>query len=321
MNFDAVIERVDDLIRGFVIRDGFLFKAIDEPTNVFDAIVIRHPSDAECPLYRDLKPGRSIEDHVAYINKNGIKKLLVIAKDIGFLSACPSVTKLELVALSDGEFDYSALYSLPLLEALEIPSMPCEGITAKNPVDYSRLKALRSLRVSGTAEDLCAADKLNVLSVDGIKKGCADLRGFFSSKALSELTVSGCGIKSLNGLEKAEALTSLCLWYDRSLCGMESIRSCAATLRTLSVINCPKITDFSFLRELRELEHLELMGSNEISDLSFLEAMPKLKTFRLSMNVLNGDLTPCLNVPYVDLEKGRKHYNLKVADLPKNISR
>lgn len=319
MNFDTVIEEIGDLIRGFVVRDGFVFKAIDEPTNVFDALVIRNPLNTQCPLYGNLNPERSIEDHVEYINKNGIKKVLVIAEDIGFISHCPSITKVQLVAVSDGEFDYSPLYDLPSLEALEIPSMPVAGITAKNSADYARMKSLRSLKVSDTAEGVSNASELRVLSVDGVKKGCSDMQSLFSGTKLSDLTITNCGIKSLNGLEKEAELESLSLWYDRSLCDTESIRSCAKTLKTLSIMNCPKITDLSFLCELRELEHLDLIGNNEIPNLDFLKAMPKLKHFNLGMNVLDGDLTPCLSVPYVNLEKARKHYNLKDSDLPKKL--
>ena len=45
--------------------------------------------------------------------------------------------------------------------------------------------------------------------------------------------------------------------------------------------------------------------------------MKKLKTFILDMNVLDGDLTPCLDIPYVTCIRDRRHYNLKDSDLPK----
>lgn len=35
------------------------------------------------------------------------------------------------------------------------------------------------------------------------------------------------------------------------------------------------------------------------------------------MKVEDGDLTPCLQVPYVHSVKNRKEYNLKDKDLPK----
>ena len=35
------------------------------------------------------------------------------------------------------------------------------------------------------------------------------------------------------------------------------------------------------------------------------------------MNVLDGDLTPCLDIPYVTCIRDRRHYNLKDSALPK----
>ena len=67
------------------------------------------------------------------------------------------------------------------------------------------------------------------------------------------------------------------------------------------------------------LELLELSGSNVLPNLDFVKTMVKLKTFVFNMNVLNGDLSPCLNLSYVFSEKNRKHYNLKEKDLPKGI--
>lgn len=61
MNFNEVISNVDDLINGYVLRDGFIFKAIDEPTNVFDAIVIRNPPE-QVPAMLGRLRDRNTED-------------------------------------------------------------------------------------------------------------------------------------------------------------------------------------------------------------------------------------------------------------------
>ena len=62
---------------------------------------------------------------------------------------------------------------------------------------------------------------------------------------------------------------------------------------------------------------LELSGSNELVDLSFLKTMKSLKTFVFNMNVKDGDLSLCTGLSYVYSERNRKHYNLKNAELPK----
>ena len=62
MNFNEVISNVDDLINGYVLRDGFIFKAIDEPTHVFDAIVIRNPPERVPAMLGRLRERNSEDD-------------------------------------------------------------------------------------------------------------------------------------------------------------------------------------------------------------------------------------------------------------------
>ena len=47
----------------------------------------------------------------------------------------------------------------------------------------------------------------------------------------------------------------------------------------------------------------------------FLREMPNLKVFTFSMIVANGDLTPCLNIPYAYCSRMKRHYNVKEKDL------
>ncbi|NLN03259.1 MAG: hypothetical protein GX166_00305 [Clostridiaceae bacterium] len=96
------------------------------------------------------------------------------------------------------------------------------------------------------------------------------------------------------------------------------MRKVKKTLNALRIENCPKIEDFSVLGELENLELLELTGNNVLPNLDFLKSMKNLKTFIFSMNVLDGDLNPCLNLSYVYSGKDRKHFNLKDKDLPKS---
>ena len=100
---------------------------------------------------------------------------------------------------------------------------------------------------------------------------------------------------------------------------IEKKRKVKKTLRALRIENCPKISDFSLLEELVNLELLELSGNNELPNLNFLKAMKNLKTFIFSMNVKDGDLSPCMVVPRVHSKKDRRHYNLKDKDLPKGL--
>ena len=89
------------------------------------------------------------------------------------------------------------------------------------------------------------------------------------------------------------------------------------SLKALRIENCAKIKDFSVLEKLENLELLDLSGSNEIPSLSFIRKLKNLKVFVFSVNVLDGDLTPCKDLSYAACVRGRKHYNMKNRDLPK----
>ena len=139
----------------------------------------------------------------------------------------------------------------------------------------------------------------------------------FCSKELDTLHMMQCGIYSLNGIETSHKMQCLYLHYNRSLNDINALKKVKHTLKALRIENCPKITDFTVLKELENLELLELSGSNILPNLNFLKTMKNLKTFTFSMNVLDGDLSPCMALSYVYSEKDRKYYNLKDADLPK----
>lgn len=55
----------------------------------------------------------------------------------------------------------------------------------------------------------------------------------------------------------------------------------------------------------------------KISTLKFLDKLKNLQIFGFDVNVEDGDLSPCLRLPTVWCYQGRRHYNLKNKDLPK----
>jgi hypothetical protein len=103
----------------------------------------------------------------------------------------------------------------------------------------------------------------------------------------------------------------------RNLSDISGLATLAPTLRMLAFENCPKITDFSVISELKELEYLELKGKNELPNIEFIKALPKLKFLILTMNVLDGDVSCLQRLQYVDAVC-KRHYNLKSQDLPKD---
>lgn len=321
MNINEVIENDHILQNGYIVRDGFVFVAIMEPTNVYDTLVIRNPQSANCWSPRIGLPSRSLDEHIRLINELALEKACVIAENIQFITSCPSVKYLRIIPADStaSKFDFSPLYDMP-----EIIDLSCQTTCGANErfcgeIDYLRIRGLRSLKISGHGHaNFNRVETLQKLDIFGFRGISRDMTDLFGSTILEELIITQCAVQSLKGIKAARKLQSCSLYYNHSLRDASEIVETSDTLKSLSIVNCGKISDFSFLHQLINLEYLYLMGSNALPDLSFLQHMKKLKMFSTSMNILDGDLSPCMALPYVYV-RNRKHYNLKDQNLPKTI--
>lgn len=322
---DNIYEIVDykALAEHYIARDGYIFIALTFPYNVFDAILVRNPQGAlcSCPLLPYSE--RSLDDHIELINNLKLEKAVIIANNISFIEKCPSLKHLKIIPTDDcGDgFDYSPLYDMARLK-----SSSCITIYGKNEeysttVDFSRINGIEDIGVSNCNHlNYSGITTLKSLGLSNFKED--DLKNAFSSVDLDTLMIIQSKLKTLDGIQKSRKIQCLYLYYNRALRDISALKEAKQTLRALRIENCPRIDDFSVLGELENLELLELSGSNELPNLSFIKKMKKLKSFIFSMNVKDGDLSPCLSLSYVRSKKNRKHFNLKDSDLPKgNIVR
>lgn len=310
-----------DILKGYTIIDGFAFTALTYPYNVHDAIIVKCKGVSDCEIPQYNIPCHTIEEYTAFIQKKNIEKAIIILNDISFINACPSLKFLKIVPSyqADDLFDFSPLYELPQIKLLDCQNRYGNQEQYLSKIDYSKIKGLISLSVDANKKALNynKVETLKSLDVCGFKSKQHDLTDLFCSKELDTLRLLQCGVYSLNGIEISQKMQCLYLHYNRSLSDISALRKIKDTLKALRIENCPKITDFSVLSELENLELLELSGSNTLPNLNFIKKLKKLKTFTFNMNVVDGDLSDCLNLSYVYSEKDRKHYNLKDKELPK----
>lgn len=310
------------LAKGYILRQDYIFAALTK-SNIYDAIVIRNPIHCECWSPRMYGfPSHSLEEHIAFINQNKLEKAIIIAEDISFITRCPTLKYLRIILADSApsKFDYSPLYDMP-----EIKQLTCTTAYGgshepySTTVDYARVSGLSDLGVSGKGHlNYNLVDTLEALNVSG-NKIHRDLENISNSKNLKKLWLLQCSLQTLEGIKRFQNLQNFSISYMRSLQDISQLSSVANSLRALSIENCPKITDFSCLYDLVNLEHLCLHGKNDLPSLQFLERMDKLQTFTFSMNVVDCDLTPCLQIPYASSFKNKKQYNLKDKDLPKQL--
>lgn len=317
MRTSEIIKDTGDLGRGYIIRDGFVFRAITHPANIFDGVVIMDPMNATYWASRDYKINKSISEQIEFVNLNRIEKAFIIAKDISFIKQCPTLKYLIICPADNAgdNFDFTPLYDLPEIKSLKCVTRYGRKQEYTSNIDYSKIKGLESLSIEGSGHlNYNHLVNLKSLSVSGSKD--IDLNNMISSEILDTIKLNQCKVQSLRGIEKSCKLQCLYLEYNRALSDISALRNVKNTIKLLRIENCAKIKDFSVLSELHQLELLQVIGTTEIESLEFLKSLPNLKTFVCDMNVLDGNLTPCLDIPYVYISKYRKHYNLD----PKNFT-
>lgn len=138
-----------------------------------------------------------------------------------------------------------------------------------------------------------------------------------SLRNLDTLSLSFGKFRTLKGIELLSGLKCLYLTRCQRLSDIDAIQALGSTLQAMRIQNCSKIKSFSSLSKLKNLNLLELSGSNKIPSLDFISAMPSLKTFVFDVFVENGDITPCLSMQYSSCLHKFSHYNLADRQLPR----
>lgn len=320
-----MIDKINEVITNYavladryIIRDGYAFATIDSPANVYDAVFIKYPINCSFTYCHFRGSTRSLEEYIDLINRYKLEKAFIISDDIDFITRCPTLKYLMIYPADDvGDgFDYSPLYNMPQIKSLSCCTVYGFKDEFSTCVDCAKINGLESIHVTNSGyKNYETIKTLKSLGLTDYKK--TDLTEAFSSTILDTLSIFQSKIKTLEGIQKSPKMQCLYLYYNRSLQDISTLRDVKTTLKALTIENCPKIEDYSVLGELENLEYLELKGNKDLPNLDFLKTMKNLKTFIFSMNVKDGDLTPCLNLSFAHTEKNHKHYNLKNADLPK----
>lgn len=295
-------------------QNGWTYVAVTVPINVPDGLLVRSNADFG-----------AVQEH---IQKHGLKKVyLEHLADFTFLSACPCIEHV-LVHLRHPQsyigqpaftFDYQVepFYALSNLKSLSIISTELPNSHTRFTLDLSMFPRL--CQYQGEYQfvaSLESAASLQTLRLDQYPG--QSLEALHRLENIDMLHLSAAKLRSLRGISAFNKLRSLTLSYCRTLCDMEELKSVKSTLKFLRIEKCSRIHDFSSLAALENLEYLILDCNQAVDDLSFLSSMKHLKAFVFSVRVSNGDLTPCLSIPFVHCCKGYQNYNLRPDDLPRD---
>lgn len=296
--------------------NGMPYVAITHPINKPDAIVIEN---------------LQMDQLIQYIVDHNIKKACISdVPDFTFLSKCSHLEHVcvELtVAIQDyyqlerkdknfvKRYDERPFYELKELKSISVDDPEIPYVITKFKIDLSRFPKLEMYYgIYKYAKNIDRAVNLKSLALYRYRK--KDLVEFSGLKQMDTLYMALSSIESLKGCENLHKLQCVYLSYNRSLKDISELRKIKSSIRALQIESCGKIEDFSVLEELENLEWLDMSGNNKLQSIGFIKKMKNLKTFRCTMNIIDGDLTPCMNLSSARIFPIRRHYNLKESDMP-----
>ncbi|MDF2699187.1 MAG: hypothetical protein K0Q49_743 [Haloplasmataceae bacterium] len=288
-------EQIDKLcsIHGDKI-DGFYFFHIFDYRGALlqkEAIVIY---ENKISMYVDYINKHKIDKVIIYILPNGIHSL-------NFLLDIPHVRFLRIL----GNVDYTPLYKLTNLKLLII--------TGKNEIELDKLIGLESFHTSAPDymrinNEIQSLKSLH-LSSDGITNICFNDLSFLSKTPnLDTLIFQFTDIESLKGIEVLKQLKVLILKYNKKLTNISTLNGVSDTLRHLRIENSNKIENFETIGSLKELIFLIISNIKMINSLNFIYELKNLKSFLFESNVIDGDITPTINLKHTVVFPIRKHY-------------
>lgn len=309
----------------YYVQDGFVFTLsfIRNDGLIFDRLLIRNPSSVDAADHFNYPASdKSLEEHIQFTNEHQIEKAEIIAESLEFITQCPSLRDVYIIPASTAKdnFDYSPLYEMPCLRHAGCPTeyIGDKGKKHHTTIDLSRINGLTRATIRNKRDqNFNHASDLKEITMYQCKD-YKTLDSVCSGIDLKRLELIRCNTQSLQGIEQLNHLEELSMEEMRSLEDIAHLEKIAGSLKLLHINNCPKINSYTFLHKMTNLESLSLNGGTTLPDLSFLDAMPKLEMFCFSFKIADGDLTRCLQIPYVNSKVDRRNYNLKNQQLPKN---
>jgi hypothetical protein len=147
----------------------------------------------------------------------------------------------------------------------------------------------------------------------------ASLADIPPSEKLEALDVGGARRwTSLAGLERFPHLRTLSISQGSRLRDLSALAA-APQLEALSLHGCRRVEDLARAQTCPVLKRLWIDDGDEIPSIAFLRHLPNLRSVGLtgSTNVVDGDLTPLLDLPALDqlAVARRRHYRPRVREL------
>jgi len=233
--------------------------------------------------------------------------------NLDFLKKCAFIKK---ISISDKISDFSGIYNLKDLNRLLVSDN-------KHAIDFSNFNNINEISIDwhSNHKNLTKCLKLEKLSIWHYKPKKKNIHELPNIENLKELAITQSTIKTLDGIEKYKNLESLKVHYSSKLETISCIQNLSETLKTLWFEVSKKIKDKEQVVLLNNLNLLAYINCGEIPSIDFINKLKNLKDFRfVDTNVLDGDISPCLNLDYAGFLK-KKHYSHTPEEIKAEIAK
>jgi hypothetical protein len=220
-------------------------------------------------------------------------------RDVDFLKKYDFI---EGVSIVDRDIDISAINALTGLRRIILT-------WAYNQVlQFSNFKHLEecSLTWSNNVKSVLSCETLKYLRISKFK--FKDFCVLSKLRNLEWLEIVQSSLASLRGIENLQSLNNLELNYINNLENLQGIEEMRGSLCYLMINKCNKIKDYSSICSLVKLKKLVIIDSANIDSLACLNNLHDLKHLHLNVDVLDGDMTPCLGIEKVFFVN-KKHFS------------
>lgn len=227
-------------------------------------------------------------------------------------------TNVEHLILTPGEVTPEGLMAL---RGLNIKSLKLDFYTYETDSYTIDLACFPRLELVFARTQYCFTNIANCSTLQTliVQEWLTDSLNSLSNGSIKALKIFSGRLRSLNGVEYLPNLVSLSIANQRQLVDCEGLRM--TNLESIEIISCNKV-ETSLLPVLSDVRFLHLSGKQTIPNVAAILCLaPRLEWLLLDHVVVDGELTPLMNLSHAVIITDRRHYTHKNVDLPKAMCR
>jgi len=218
----------------------------------------------------------------------------------------------------------------------QIAQLPILGISIKNHKNeldiniINKMRSLEYLSLQGNFEGQLNFEYLNkIMYLDFSSKEIKfnkieeaknikqivlyDYKGVsvqsINSSSLENIQIYNSDIETLDFIQDSKCLKKVEIENCKNLTSIYSLRASSLTIKELALRNCKKLTDYSVISNLQNIEIIYLLNCGDLKNADIFQNLKNLKYGSININIEDGNVDEIINLPIIF--KNYSHFNHK----------